>query len=240
MKKVLVIVSMLICATAFAGDFKLMPGLSQDDFSNLMKDISLAATPTPNSPAEPLGTLGFDIALETQLTNIDEDSAKWKNAWDNGDPDSAIWANRVHIQKGLPFGLDLGASITKGANIDFTAITLEAKYALLEGSVLTPAVSVKAAYTKVLDLEDVDLQSGLVGIYISKGFLILTPYAGVEDVYTMASEDSDNVDLDDENVNAVRGMVGLQVCPFPFIVLNIEAARGGDVNQYGLKAAIRF
>jgi len=239
MKKVLVIVSMLLCATAFAGDFKLMPTLTQSQFSDLIQDIGLAVTPTPNSPAEPLKLLGFDVALETQLTTIDKDSDKWENAWDNADPNNTIWANRVHVQKGLPFGFDIGASVTKGANIDFTAVTLEAKYAFLEGSVLTPAVSTKIAYTKVFGLDDVNLQTGLVGLYISKGFLILTPYAGVEDVYTIASEDAD-VSLDDEQANAVRGMVGLQVCPFPFVVFNVEAARGGDVNQFGLKAAIRF
>jgi len=240
MKKILVIVTMLFCATAFAGDFKLSNSLTQDEFSDLVQDIGLAVTPTPNSPAEPLGTLGFDIALESQFTTIDDGSGRWKHAWDDGDPDSGILANRVHIQKGLPFGVDLGASITKGGNIDFTAVTIEAKYAILEGSVITPAISAKAAYTKVMDMDDIDLQSGLVGLYISKGFLMLTPYAGIEDVYTMASTDSDTVDLDDEDVNAVRGMVGLQICPFPFIVLNVEAARGGDVNQYALKAAIRF
>ncbi|WP_277657007.1 hypothetical protein [Seleniivibrio woodruffii] len=239
MKKVLVLVSMLFCATAFAGDFQLMPTLTQSQFSSLIKDIGLAVTPTPNGPAETLGVLGFDVAVETQLTTIDNKSDKWENSWDNADPNNTIWANRVHVQKGLPFGFDIGASITKGANMDFTAYTIEGKYAILEGSVLTPAISAKLAYTKVTGLEDVNLQTGLAGLYISKGFLILTPYAGIEDVYTIASEDGD-LSLDDESANAIRGMVGLQVCPFPFVVLNIEAARGGAVNQFGLKAAIRF
>lgn len=239
MKKVIVFAIMLLSATAFAGEFQIMPTLTQSQFSDLISDIGLAVTPTPNSPAEPLKLLGFDVAVESQLTTIDDGADRWENSWDGASVDNTIWANRIHIQKGLPFGVDLGVSYTKGVNIEFNAVTLEAKYAFLKGSVVTPAVSAKVAYTKVFGLEDINLQTGLAGLYISKGFLILTPYAGIEDVYTVASDDT-AYSLDDEQANAIRGMVGLQVCPFPFVVFNVEAAKGGNVNQFGVKAAIRF
>ncbi len=238
MKKVIVFAMMLMCSSAFA-EFSLMPDLTATQFKDLVSDLSMAVTPTISSPAEPLKTLGFDIALESQLTTINSDADRWENAWGGAEPANTVWANRVHVQKGLPFGVDLGASVTQGANLDFTAVTLEGKYAFLKGSVATPALSARVAYTKVFNIEDVNLQTFLAGLYISKGFLILTPYAGIEDVYAIASEDSD-ADLDDETANNIRGLVGLQICPFPLFVINVEAAKAADVYQFGLKAGIRF
>jgi hypothetical protein len=67
---------------------------------------------------------------------------------------------------------------------------------------------------------------------------MFTPYGGVETVYTIASDDSDN-NLDDENVAAYRALAGLQFSPLPLIVINGEVAVG-TVAQYSLKAGIRF
>lgn len=238
MKKILVFAVMLLCGAAFAGDFGIQSGMTQSQFSSLVKEMGQIVTPTPNSPAEPLKTIGFDVALETAVIDIADGEDYWKNAWDDNDPSSVVSVYRVHIQKGFPFGLDLGLSITKGVNIDFTAITGEVKYAILEGTAVTPALSVKGSYTKVTGLDDMSLQTASAGAYISKGILMLTPYAGVEGIYAMASDDSGN-HLDDEKVGAVRGLAGLQFSPFPLLVINAEVAKG-TAMEYGLKAGLRF
>lgn len=238
MKKVLVFSLMLLCSAAFAGDFGIQAGMTQSQFKSLAKEIGLIVTPTPNSPAEPLKTFGFDVAVETAVVDIQDDKDYWEGSWDDGDPDGNILLYRVHAQKGFPFGLDLGLSITKGANLGFTAVTGEVKYAILKGTVVTPAISVKGSVTKVTGLEDMGVLTGSLGAYISKGFLFLTPYAGIESVAVKASDDSVN-DLDDETVTTARGIVGLQISPLPLISINIEAAKS-TVTQYGIKAGIRF
>lgn len=238
MKKILVLAVLLICSAAFASEFDIQSSMTQSQFKSLVKEMGLIVTPTPNSPAEPLKTIGFDIALESTVTDISNGNDFWKNAWSDNDPSGYIMANRVHVQKGFPFGLDIGASITKGVNLDFTAVTGEVKYAILKGTVATPAISVKASYTKVFGLDDMSLQTASAGAYISKGILMFTPYAGVEGVYAFASDDSGN-DLDNENVGSVRGIAGLQFSPFPLLVINAEAA-AGTAMQYGLKLGLRF
>jgi hypothetical protein len=238
MKRILIAVVMLVCSAAFADEFRISSAMTQSQFQSLTKEIGLLVTPTPNSPAEPLKTIGFDIAVEAVAVDIKNEQDYWINAWDDADPDSVLMATRVHVQKGFPMGLDLGASVTKGTNIQFTAVTGEVKYAILEGTTVTPALSVKASVTRVFGLEDINMTTMAAGAYISKGILFLTPYAGVESVLTMASDDSDN-DLDSENTNTVRALAGLQISPLPLISLNIEAATG-SVTQIGLKAGIRF
>jgi len=239
MKKILVLAMVLVFSTAFADEFEIQSAMTQSQFKDLTKEVALFVTPTPNNPAEPLKTFGFDIALESTITDINNDDTFWENAWDSGDADGMVMVNRVHFQKGFPFGLDLGVSLSKGANIPFTAITGEVKYALLKGTVATPAFSVKAAYTKVFGLNDVDIQTLLAGAYISKGILFLTPYAGVETIASFAKDESD-YDLDNETSNTVRALAGLQISPLPLISINLEAAGTGTVMQYGLKAGLRF
>ncbi|PLX68801.1 MAG: hypothetical protein C0603_06530 [Denitrovibrio sp.] len=238
MKKILVLAMVLLTSIAFAGEFEIQPSMTQAQFDSLAKEMGAIVTPTPNSPAEPLKTLGFDIALETSVIDIDDDQAYWENAWDNGDPSGMALVSRVHVQKGFPFGLDIGASVSKGHTIPFTAVTGEVKYALLKGTIATPAISVKGSFTKVFGMEDISINTLSAGAYISKGILFLTPYAGIETVYTMATDDSGN-DFDKVNTNAARGLVGLQISPLPLISINLEVAKGA-VMQYGLKAGIRF
>jgi hypothetical protein len=88
-------------------------------------------------------------------------------------------------------------------------------------------------------MSDIDMQTLLAGAYISKGVLMFTPYAGVESVYIMA-EDSADVDLDKENFNVFRGIVGLQFTPIPLISINAEGAMSGETAQFSLKAGVRF
>lgn len=239
MKKLIVIALLLICSSAFA-EIDLQSSMTNSEFKSLVSDLGMIVTPTLDSPAEPLGITGFDIAVEGQLTDIDQNSNHWKHAVSDSDPSGMVGATRIHVQKGLPFGVDLGASVTTGSNVGFTAVTLEGKYAILEGSVITPAISTRLAYTHVSGMNDIKMQTGLAGIYISKGILMLTPYAGFEDIYTVASENSDKVNLRDVDKNNVRGLVGLQVSPFPFMVINGEVARTGEVYQYSAKVGIRF
>jgi hypothetical protein len=238
MKKIIVLAIMMVCSVAFAGDIKLSNTITQDEFAELAKEIGMIVTPTPNSPAEPLKTFGFDVALETAVIDISDDQDYWKKAWDGSDPDGMVYAYRVHAQKGFPFGLDLGASVTQGGNIGFTAITGEVKYALLKGSVVMPAVSLKTSVTKVFGLTDLDITTFSFGGYISKGILMFTPYAGAEAIYTMADA-TDDTAVDGETISAYRGLVGLQFSPLPLISINAEMATG-TVTQYGIKAGIRF
>ncbi len=238
MKKILVLTMVLLSSIAFAGEFEIQPTMTQSQFESLAKEMGAIVTPTPNSPAEPLKTLGFDIALETSVIDIDDEQGHWENAWDDGDPSGMALVTRVHVQKGFPFGLDLGASVSKGHTIPFTAITGEVKYALLKGTIATPAISVKGSFTKVFGMDDMSINTLSAGAYISKGILMFTPYAGIETVYTMASDDSGN-DFDKVNTNVARGLVGLQFSPLPLISINAEVAKG-EVLQYGLKAGVRF
>jgi hypothetical protein len=238
MKKLLTaLLFFVLTASAFADDINLRSSMSQDDFTTLAKEIGSVISFDPNSPADPLGIVGFDVAVETTLNFVDSDI--WDEAADDGDADSALVMYRVHVQKGLPGKFDIGAMVSQAANSDLTVVGAEIKYAILEGTLATPALSVRAAYSQLVGNDEIDASNANLGLFISKGILFLKPYAGVMGSLNYLKENSDNVDLDSETEYTVKGIAGIQVTPFPFLKINAEAGIG-EITQISLKAGIRF
>ncbi|GAB1537231.1 hypothetical protein ADMFC3_28620 [Geovibrio sp. ADMFC3] len=238
MKKLLVL-AFIICfaGSAFADDIKLRPGMTQNDFKTFAKELGSVISFDPNSPADPLGLLGFDIAAEASFNIIDTDV--WDHAASDGDSQEALIMYRLHAQKGLPGKIDIGAMIGQSANSDLTVAGVSIKYAILEGTMATPALSVRAAYSQTVGHDEIDAYNANIGVFISKGILIIKPYAGIVGSMNYLKEKSDAVDLDTETAYTAKGILGIQVTPFPFLKFNAEAGIG-EINQLSLKAGIRF
>jgi hypothetical protein len=168
-----------IAAPAFADDLESLRALSQAEFGLLAKDFAAAASYKSVSPAEPLGVVGFDIGLEASGTRMNN-SSLWRKA---GADSSTLYLPRLHVHKGLPFGIDVGASLTAAPDSDIKLIGAEIKYAIVSGSTVLPAVAIRAAATRLSGVEQVDLSSRSLELSVSKGFLNLTPYAGVGRVW---------------------------------------------------------
>ena len=92
--------------------------LSQSDFRLLSEDLGAALSYKAVAPAEPLGLTGFDIGLEATATKL-EHADIFKRA-SSGDAPSTLVIPKLHIHKGLPLGLDIGAfySTVPNSNID--------------------------------------------------------------------------------------------------------------------------
>ncbi|MEN8220453.1 MAG: hypothetical protein ABFS56_29710 [Pseudomonadota bacterium] len=240
MKKILLIIVLSsLNGFASAEDIDLTAGIVQDEFKDFVKEFGTVLLFNPMAPAERLGITGFDISLDAAATDINDDDAYWTKFLGGSDPDSYIPTLRLHVQKGLPFNIDVGAMYVSVPDSNIKLWGLEAKYAILEGTVATPALSVRASYSKLQGVDDVELDTQSLDILISKGFLMLTPYAGASLIRINGSEKSDLVALDDVGETEYRGLIGVQFSPFPLLVINGEFSFG-DVRQYGLKVGLRF
>jgi hypothetical protein len=240
MKKLLPIILLLsLSNVAFASDIKFDPNLVQGEFNEFVKDFGVALWFNPMAPAETLGVIGFDISIESSFTDVGSDKPYWKNVLSNSDSYSYIPVPRLHVQKGLPFNIDIGAMYVAVPDSNIKIWGLEAKYAILEGSVVTPAVSVRASYSKLQGVDELAMDTKSLDLLISKGFLMFTPYAGVSMIKINGSEDSNLVTLTDVDETETRILLGLQVSPFPLLIVNAEASFG-NVSQYALKIGMRF
>ena len=247
MKKILVslvILSMMLPMSAFAKDIEMDPtsvGLwGQDEFEDFITEFGTALSFVPMSPAETLGVAGFEIAAEVAVTNVNHDQNYWKFMVDDNDMVSYLPIPRIHVQKGLPFNMDVGGMYVMLPGTNIEAWGLEVKKAIVKGDMAMPAVSVRGSYMRLIGVDDIGLRSYSADLLVSKGFLIFTPYGGISAMRVDGSDKSGlATGFTDVHEDVIRWLAGLQVAPFPFLVINGEVVFG-DVDQFGLKAGIRF
>ncbi|MGJ4748838.1 hypothetical protein ACQV5M_20925, partial [Leptospira sp. SA-E8] len=145
-----------------------------------IEDLGAAVSYKPQQPAEAQGITGFDIGVATTQSQMN-----------SGDD---VTVTRLNLHKGLPFGIDVGAFFGTAyrGDEDDRLSGFELRYALLQGGVATPAIGLRGAYTS-LDNDDLDLATKSLDISISKGFALLTPYAGIGRVWIDSKVDDASV-----------------------------------------------
>lgn len=235
-KFAVVILALGVSSTAAAADLNRIGLLTQGQFRALSEDLGSALSYKPISPAEPLGITGFDVGLEVTATEI-----KNRGAWDlasSGDAPDTLYVPKLHVIKGLPFGIDVGALYSKVPGQDISLWGAEARYAILQGSTLSPALSVRGTYTKLTGVDQIDLNTKGLELTLSKGFAMLTPYAGIGRVWVDSSPNT-ITPLHSESFEHNKFYVGAN---FNLMVVNlaIEYDRTGDANTYGAKVGLRF
>lgn len=245
MKKIVVVLLAVavigIAAPAMAKTvIDLPPGYTQDQFKKLSTDIGLAISYMPLAPAEPLGNKlpGFDIGIEATSVNIDRGEPYWSLA--GVDIPSTLVFPKLHAQVGLPFiPIDIGAVYAKVPDSDIEYWGAELKWAIIRGGTVTPAVAIRGAYTKLQGVDVLDINTKSLDISISKGFTILTPYAGVGGVWISSEENDPSISLEKEDITEVKGFVGLKITFFPFMNFVAEADFA-TVNAYSGRLNLHF
>jgi len=230
------IASLLLACTspAFAQSLDDLGLLSQSQFVTLSENVAAATHYKSLAPAEPLGILGFDVALELSSTEIESDIFDLASA--GGFDIGSFLVPRLHVHKGLPFNFDIGASLTSIPDTDFRIIGAEVRYAILEGTIATPALAVRLTHSRVTGADEIDLNSTGAEVSVSKGFLILTPYAGAGVVRTSSNPNVGT--LSDESFTQTKVYAGLNV-NLGFN-LGFEVDTTGDFVSYSVKAGLRF
>ena len=241
MKKLLIVLFILLSTSniSFADDLKFYQSMTQTEFDQFVEEFGSALLFNPMAPAEPLGITGFDISVEAVATDISNEESYWQKLVEDSDPDSYLIVPRLHIQKGLPFDVDVGAMYVEVPDSNIKLWGIEVKYAILSGTVATPALSIRGSYSRLDGVDEININTQSLDLLLSKGILMFTPYGGVSATRIEGSENSSLVTLSDVEKTGFKALLGLQFSPFPLLKINGEA-NFGDVTQYGLKIGIRF
>ena len=219
--------------TTASTDIELQEGFIQSEFEDLSRQAGIAISYAPLAPAEPLGILGFDVGIEVTAVDIDQDESFWTEAVDETPP-SYLIIPKIHAQKGLPFGFDVGLEYAKAPGTNIGLIGGELKWAFIKGGMAIPSVALRGSYTQLLGVDDLDLITYGADLSISKGFGFLTPYAGVGQIWISSKEKTDTVDLDKENLSLTKGFIGLKLTLFVFSF--VAEADFAEVPLYHLRA----
>jgi len=245
MKKTLLVAVLLLLVSAgnvLAKDINFTTGLSQGQFKDFSKQLGALLAYRNLAPAEPLGLTGFDVAAEASAMSIDSSSSYWEAAFGNDAPDY-LGYGRLRVRKGLPLGVDIGAMYAYVPDSNVEAYGFELSKAILEGGVTMPALGIRATYTKLNGLDELDMQTVGVDASLSKGFAIITPYIGGGWLWIDSKAKGDlkalSPNLEDEKISIPRGFVGMKLTFFPLLSMTAEAEYA-ERPIYSLKLAVGF
>ena len=235
-------VSMVLLASATvasaASDIDQLQNAIQSEFRLLSEDLGAALSYKLLSPAEPLGITGFDIGVSASATSLENVTVLDRVTSSTSSIPSTIVVPRVQVVKGLPFGIDIGASYAAVPGSNIKLIGAELKYAMLSGSVATPALAIRGSFTKLSGVDQLDFDTKGIDISISKGFTLLTPYVGVGAVW-VTSTPNNVLTLAEEKFRQNKFFGGINV-NFGLFNMAFEGDKTGDAASYGAKFGLRF
>lgn len=234
MKRPLSMLILALSLPAMAGEFPSLGSLGQDQFRQLSEDLGAAFSYKGVTPATPLGATGFDIGLEVSATDV-RNSDLFRLAG-NGSPDY-ISVPKFHVYKGLPYGIDIGAFIGTSSGVSATVYGLDARYAVLDDGVATPAVALRLSGTRTSDMGGLAISTVAGDLMVSKRLTIATPYLGAGLVRTSA--DAKGLGFAQEDFTKGRFVAGLNV-NFALVNLAVEAEKTGSNTTLSAKAGWRF
>ncbi|MDO8723962.1 MAG: hypothetical protein Q7J31_17295 [Syntrophales bacterium] len=251
MKKLLFTLFLLFIflGKAFAfDDINFSTGMTQNLFKEFSEQLGVALSYKPVSPAEPYGVTGFDIGVEVSAVKVDD--KYWKFAIKSQDVPGYVLIPKLHVIKGLPFGIDVGAVFSQVPDTNIKYFGGEVKYALMKGSAVTPAVAVRGTYTQLSGVDQLDFKTYGAEATISKGVgfgVKLTPYAGLgvnwfqstPSGFASAPILSGGLGLSEDNSTHLKAYAGAR-----FTILLIAVTGEVELNDvtpvYSLKAGLAF
>jgi hypothetical protein len=223
-----------------ASDINNLPSLSQSEFKSISQDLGAISSYKAVSPAEPLGITGFDIGLEVTGTEL-KHKAIWDKATLSTDSvPSILPVPKLHIIKGLPLNFDVGVVYTKAPSTNVSVLGGEVRYAIMEGSTVLPAVAVRGTMTKLSGVDELDFSTKGLELSISKGFAMLTPYAGIGQVWVDSKPRGTAATvLSKESFQQTKYYAGVNV-NFALLNVGLDYDNTDSTNSYTLKLGWRF
>jgi len=234
----LIVTSSLFFATPYSLaaniNIDLPINLQQPVFADLVKDLGAVIVYRSIASPEPLGELGVDVSMEVTATSLQT------NALDQvttGNAPNTIVAPKIHIHKGLPLNIDLGAvySVIPDSNMKYFGT--EIRYAFSEVGFDTPAMALRGSYSVLTGVDHFDLSSAGLEFSLSKRYGKFTPYASIGGVWI--GGDSDRDSLSRESFTQTKVSLGLKV-NFGLVNLAAEWDYTGGNNSYSGKLGFRF
>jgi hypothetical protein len=104
--------------------------------------------------------------------------------------------------------------------------------------VALPAVALRASVSKLSGVDQLGLRTTGLDVSVSKGFALLTPYAGVGTV-RVKSDPAAGTGLTAESASLTKVFAGLNL-NFGLTNLALETDKTGDATSYGVKFGFRF
>ncbi|WNG34495.1 hypothetical protein F0U61_13260 [Archangium violaceum] len=165
------------------------------NFRAFARTFAAVMTSANLMPPETLGHAGFALNAELSVISLPSSVVLPTEREQTG----SLLLPSVHVRKGLPFSLELGARVGWIDRSSMFATTGELKWAANEGFTWLPDIGVRIHVTRLMGNRDFDLTATGLDLGVGKqfplgGMVTLTPYGGIDFTGVMAS--SDTLDFD--------------------------------------------
>lgn len=238
MKKLFALLCTLgIAQPVMAANITTLGSLAQPEFRTLSEDLGAALSYKPITPAAPLGTTGFDMGIEVTQTDMSKSTQIWSKATGGGSAISKLYIPKLHIAKGLPFGIDIAAFYSKVPSTNISLYGGELRYAILDGGLAQPAVAIRGSFTKLSGVNQLALNTKGLDVSISKGFAMFTPYAGFGQVWVNSTPNVAGLVAESFTQGKVFAGANLNL---GFSNLAAEFDKTGGIQSVSMKLGFRF
>lgn len=239
MKKILLPLCLAIgsSSTVYAGDLANLSSLTPSEFRTVSEDLGAAFSYKPLAPTLGLGITGFDLGLTVTATDISKSAGALSKAGASSSSMDTLLVPKLHLHKGLPLGFDVAAFVSSISTINATLVGGELRYALIDGGIALPAVGIRGALTRLTGSNTLSMDTRSVDISISKGFAMLTPYAGVGQVWV--NSNPNGIGLSNESLSLGKVFAGANL-NFGLFNFALEGDKTGGTTSWGLKMGLRW
>jgi hypothetical protein len=166
---------------AFEGDDYVAAG-----WKEVVLELGTALSNKPVAPARTLGPAGFHVDLGTTFAHL---PGRWldgstPDGWELMDPDedapSLLYIPTVHVRKGLPASLEVGANFGWIGGSDTGVVGGYGRVGLVEGYPKFPDISLQAGYSAYIGNDEFEL--GAMDFSTNIGYTL--PFGPVEGIHT--------------------------------------------------------
>tara|TARA_B100001750_G_scaffold219681_1_gene206747 strand:- start:5789 stop:6760 length:972 start_codon:yes stop_codon:yes gene_type:complete len=182
----------------------------QAAFARLTSQLGFAVAAPVTTGAATTGTQGFYVGFETSIASIDDGADYWRLGTEgNGGADENRFVNgslvssRLHVRKGLPFGIEIGLEGGHFYDSSLWVWGADLKIAILEGfregwQAILPDIAVRGTVRSLAGARDLQLTVPSFDVIVSKRLVLgkvleLTPMVAAQFFWIAA--DSEVVDL---------------------------------------------
>ncbi|HEX2120823.1 MAG TPA: hypothetical protein VHL59_04200 [Thermoanaerobaculia bacterium] len=160
-------------------DIEFDPAITQAEFEQFSRLVAQSIYATPVDPARARGLFGFDIGVAVTAVPVDPNAAFWQRAVGNDFTISDYVAvPRLVASKGLSVAT-ISAMYSRVNDTDIEVWGGALDVPILSGGIVKPTLALRGAYSQLRGVEEYDLETYGVELFLSKGFGPITPYAAV-------------------------------------------------------------
>lgn len=173
------LVALPLCAQNSNDDISFDPTITQQEFQTFSRLVAQGIYASPVEPARARGILGFDIGIAATALPVDTNASYWQKAVnDDFTVSDYVAVPRIVVSKGLSV-VTVSASYSKVQDTDIQVLGGAIDVPIINGGLIKPTLALRGSYAQLQGIDEFELKTYGVEMFLSKGFGPLTPYAAI-------------------------------------------------------------